>query len=90
MEWQDRALKFIKKNIGYVSGTIVHNFHGKKRNRFYVERWKCLDEKQYDPIRDIKRDYQGLFQLDTDKIKLRDDIRKYFRARNEDSVDDDD
>ena len=56
-----------------------------------MDRWKILTENQFNPNTDIKRDWQGLFQLedhgDMRSIKLRDDIRKYFRARNEDSID---
>jgi flagellar basal body-associated protein FliL len=36
---------------------------------------------------DLKRDCQGLFQLEDNKIELRDAIRRYFRQRNEDSID---
>jgi hypothetical protein len=76
--------------VGYIPGTLLHNFHGAKRNRFYLDRWKILTQNAYDPETDIKADWQGLWQLeDTDdrQIKLRDEIRQYFRARNEDSID---
>jgi hypothetical protein len=35
----------------------------------------------------VYRDWQGLLQFDIDAIELRNDIKKYFRARNEDSID---
>lgn len=35
----------------------------------------------------LRRDWQGLWQLADDAWRLRDDIRGYFRARNEDSID---
>ena len=44
-------------------------------------------DNKYDPVADLKRDWQGLLSLDRRRTKLRDDIRKYFRARNEDSID---
>jgi len=74
-------------NLGYVPGTIMHHFHGAKRNRKYVERWEVLYSNSYDPLVDIKRDWQGVLQLSGNKPKLRDDIRTYFRQRNEDSID---
>lgn len=88
--WQDRAEREIKRNVGFVHGTIRHMWHGAKKNRGYSSRWKILVENQFNPETDIKRDASGLWQLVVDsprQIKLRDDIRKYFRARNEDSID---
>ena len=85
-EWQKRAEKYIKRNVGYVSGLLTHSFHGLKQNRGYVDRWKILVEHQFDPYSDMHRDSQGLIQLNDDKLGLRDDIRKYFRNRAEDCI----
>jgi hypothetical protein len=85
--FQDRCERHIQRNIGYVNGTILHHWHGAKRHRQYKERWQILVENEFDPIHDIKRDWQGLYQLENTKIKLKDDIRRYFRERNEDSID---
>jgi len=84
--WQEHALE-LKRNVGYVPGTIFHHWHGPKKNRRYLDRWKILVEHEYDPATDIKRDFQGLYQLTGNKPELRDDLRAYFRQRNEDSVD---
>ncbi len=86
LEWERRCETFVKRDIGYVSGAISHFWHGSKQNRGYKDRWKILVDHQYDPYRDIKRDVQGLYQLDDDKIGLRDDIRRYFRSRQEDCI----
>lgn len=85
--FQERCERHIQRNIGYVTGTILHEFHGSKRNRFYKERWKILVENQFDPLMDIKRDCHGLWQLEGNKFRLRDQLRNYFRSRNEDSID---
>jgi hypothetical protein len=88
MEFQDRCETDIKRNIGYVDGTIIHNWHGKFKNRKYIERWAVITNNKFDPNKDIHRDWQGLFTIDSiTKINLRDGIRSYFRQRNEDSVD---
>lgn len=84
--WQDRALKYIKKNIGYVDGSINHYFHGAKKNRKYGERWKILVDAPYRPSLDIKRNWNGVYILTDNNIKLRDNIRKYLHSRNEDST----
>jgi hypothetical protein len=85
--WQLRATHHIKQNIGYVPGTIYHHFHGKKKNRKYVERWDILLKHDFNPDKDLKRDWQGLWQFTEEGLRLRNDIRNYFRQRNEDSID---
>lgn len=91
LAWQERAERYIRRDVGYVPGTILHSWHGKKKDRRYTDRWKILTENEYDPFRDIDRDYQGLYQLydagDIRSVKLRDQIRAYFRSRAEDSID---
>jgi hypothetical protein len=82
--FQERCRKHIKKNVGFVHGTILHHFHGNKVDRKYVDRWQILVRNQFDPLRDIVKNSRGLWQLDDSKIQLRDDIRRYFRERNED------
>ena len=85
--FQERCEKMIKRNIGFVHGTIMHSFHGNKADRKYQDRWKILINNNFDPLRDIVKDSNDLWQLQGDKIKLRDEIIMYFRQRNEDSVD---
>lgn len=91
MAWQERALKYIRRNIGYVSGLILHGWHGKKKDRRYWDRWKIIVDNQFDPIKDLKKDWQGIWQLVDDgsprSLALRNDVRGYFRSRNEDSID---
>ena len=87
LEIQQRCDNYIRHNIGYVKGTILHFWHGQFKNRKYIERWQILTKHGFDPAIHLKRDWQGLYQLDADAAKLRDDIRRYFRQRNEDSVD---
>lgn len=90
LQWQDRAQKWIKRDVGYVPGTVYHDFHGRKALRFYGTRGKILSDCRFDPDIDIKYDCHGMLQLETyddRQIQLRDRIRAYNRARNEDSID---
>jgi Pyruvate/2-oxoacid:ferredoxin oxidoreductase delta subunit len=82
--FQERCEKNIKRNVGYVHGTILHHFHGNKVDRKYQSRWQILINNQFDPLVDIYKDANGLWQLNDNKPKLRDDIIRYFRERNED------
>lgn len=86
-DWQKRAVSHVRLDVGYVPGTIKHMWHGKKKTRYYQERWKILQRHRYNPYEDLKRDWQGLHQLEDHRIGLRDEIRQYFRARLEDSID---
>jgi hypothetical protein len=85
-EWQRRAETYVKRNIGFVDGLLLHYFHGAKKNRGYVNRSEILWRNAFDPAKDIKRDWQGLWQLSGDKLALRDQLRAYFRSRDEDNT----
>jgi hypothetical protein len=85
-EWQERAEKYIRRNVSYLPGLVNHLFHGAKQNRSYDQRWKFLAQSGYDPQLDLKRDWQGLYQLTERSLMLRDGIRQYARMRNEDST----
>jgi len=69
----------------------VHYWHGRKVDRRYWDRWKAIVQNQFNPNLDLKYDWQGCLQLvdrgERRSIALRDDARRYFRARNEDSID---
>lgn len=85
--WQERCSRVIRKSLGYVAGTILHRFHGDKQNRQYQSRWNVLVNNGFDPLRDIVRDSYGVYWFSKTKPQLEADIQRYFRNRNEDSVD---
>ena len=49
--WEERAVRHINRNIGYVPGTIEHLFHGKKTDRGYQSRWDMFVKHEFDPLR---------------------------------------
>ena len=71
--------------FGYVPGTIQHFFHGSKKNRRYLERWKILMNHHYSPVKDIEYRTDGLI-IPTKQCycEFLNDILKYFQQRNED------
>lgn len=77
-------------NFGYVDGLVTHHWHGNLANRAYTDRWKLLHQYQFDPITDLKRDWQGVWQLVEDgsaRLRgFRDDVRRYFIERDEDAT----
>jgi hypothetical protein len=88
-EYEDRCNRFVKGHVGYVKGMIMHQFHGKFKDRKYQERWSILISNKFDPYTDLKPDWSGLYQIDVDKPQLSIDIRNYMKNRNEDSIDND-
>lgn len=90
-EWADRADKHIRRNVGVMEGTIFHHWHGKKTARGYGEKHRILARAGFDPLRHLKRDSQGLYQLHDDGTDtytmVRDEMRRIAKERNEDSID---
>lgn len=87
LTWQERANVHVRKDVGYMPGTIFHHWHGRKKDRRYQERWQILLKHNYDPDFDLQRDWQGLYRLSDAGERMRVDLREYFHVRNEDSID---
>ena len=85
-KWAIRADQYIRKDVGYMAGALLHYWHGPKVNRGYRTRWKILVDNAYDPEFDLKNDWQGLMQLTSRTPELKYQIRQYFSERNEDST----
>ncbi len=86
---QSKCEKWIKRDVGYVRGLFTHYYHGKIVNRGYNTRENILIKGKFSPVTDLKRDHQGLYQLETwepRQIWMRDQIRRYFKAKNEDEI----
>jgi len=84
--WKSNALQRFHRDVGLVPGLAVHYWHGPYQNRQYEQRWQILQRNQYDPYVDVTYDANGVLQLAGNKPQLRDDVRRYFFARDEDTV----
>lgn len=82
LEYQERCKGL---TISYVPGVIKHEFHGKKSDRKYNERWLLLVKNGYDPYEHITYNKDGLL-IPTKECpqKLLEDIYNYFCSRKED------
>ena len=85
-EWGRNAWEQFHGDLGVVEGMCLHYWHGDKRQRGYISRWDIPINARFDQTTDLRRDAQGLWQLNGNKPHLRDGIRKFFRSRNEDSI----
>ena len=72
-----------------MQGSISHHWHGRKMQRGYNEKHALLGKIGFDPVKHLKRDFQGLYQLHDDGseafIQLRDTLRRIAVERNEDT-----
>lgn len=85
LEWQTRALRITKHEVGFVRGRIEHKFHGPKKRRYYKERWQILLDHHFDPDKDLMHNEHGVLTL-IGKPALEQAIRLYNRSRFEDSI----
>ena len=83
-EWQTRAITAVQKNVGIMPGLLTHYWHGPKQQRGYELRPQVLAATKFNPLRDIKKDAQGLYTLAGVNIPLRDALLSLARTRNED------
>jgi len=91
MQWYHRCRTHVRRNVGVMEGTIVHHWHGKKTGRGYNSKHHLLAKVGFDPLRHLKKDFQGLLALHDDRstafVQLRDLLRLIAKERNEDSID---
>lgn len=92
-QWYERCKRNIRRNVGVMDGAIFHSWHGRKTERGYSVKHRLLAEIGFDPLRHLKKDASGLWQLHDDGsesfVQLRDKMRMIARDRNEDSTDTD-
>lgn len=82
--WAARCDQFIRMNVGYAHGSLLHHWHGKSEKRGYEKRWSILSFHNFDPTEDLVRDSQGLYRWAGNKPQLEDDIRLSLASRDED------
>lgn len=88
LDLYQEAAKSLNFDVGCMHGAILHGipYGGPKQLRGYKSRWNILVENKYDPHKDLIVDMQGLYKLTNKKPRMRDDIRRYMRERDEDSL----
>jgi hypothetical protein len=88
-QWYERCRREIRRNVVAMDGTVLHSWHGRKTGRGYNAKHTLLAKIQFDPLRYLKRDSQGLWQLHDDGsegyVQLRDTMRQIAKERNEDA-----
>lgn len=83
--WGRRAHAVVQGDLGYVPGTVEHQWHGSKAKRRYQERWSILVEHGFDPVTDLRRNLDGVVELAGNKPAMTAAFDRYFRERDEDA-----
>ena len=81
MEWFYKSYFTVGKSVSYITGDIIHLYHGKMTNRNYEKRYEILSNSNFNPKSDLKIN-NGLWVLN--KTDLVEGMTKYFESRNED------
>jgi hypothetical protein len=82
--WADRLFADVRGSVGYIDGTLLHLWHGKKDDRRYLERLDVLIEHGFDPELDLQLDARGPLAWASHKPQLHARCREYFAVRRED------
>ena len=73
--------------IGYVPGVIRHHYHGSLNSRKYDMREYILTKHDYDPIKFLSHDKDGLLVPTSEfPFQLRESIQSHFKSKNEDAT----
>jgi len=80
-----RKQRFFQRSnfkLGFTNGNLLHNWHGERKNRKYVERFSILNG--FDPQLDLIRNSDGILNLSDRGKRMKNEILKYFVERRED------
>lgn len=82
-QWAARA-KLLNGRIGCLDNHAIHYYHGPVAQRGYSTRWQILTKFEFDPITDLVRDSQGLWQFAGNKPEMENEIIAYMEGRGDD------
>lgn len=84
-EWKKKIQSYIKKHeVSYVDGNFLHEWHGDKMNRNYIDRNKIFDS--VDINTNVSIDKNGIIKISGVSDGVYEDILWYFKSRKEDGV----
>jgi GR25 family glycosyltransferase involved in LPS biosynthesis len=81
-KWADITYKEINSSVGYISGSIIHLYHGDIKNRRYDSRYSILSSTSFNPVQDLEINSNGLWKFKNQMIS--ENLQTYFEQRYED------
>lgn len=85
MNWMTRFFIDVQGQVGCVSGTVLHLWHGSRENRRYIGRYEPITRHEFDPVADIYAAEDGTWRWKGNKPELEKAVAEYFAQRREDS-----
>ncbi len=82
--WANGIRADVCGRVGFVRGTLLHLWHGDKRNRRYLSRNRRLASFDFDPARDLRKGQSGCWEWASAKPELHRWLVDYFDGRAED------
>lgn len=84
-EWKKKIQSYINKaDVSFIKGNFIHDWHGDKNSRNYIERNKIFSSVNID--KNITVDSNGLLHISGISDGIYEDIMSYFRGRKEDGT----
>jgi hypothetical protein len=85
-EWARKVHARVQGKVGFVSGKLLHLWHGEMANRRYVHRNKELERFGFDPALDLKVGESGCWEWNRPRPLLQQWAIRYFHDRQEDGA----
>ncbi len=81
--WAVRLCSEVNRKVSYVKGSVLHLWHGDRKDRQYETRFGILKDADFNPSVDIAVDSNGCWQWNSDKRELHRRVKEYFHERRE-------
>jgi hypothetical protein len=86
VQWGKTFYGNVRGKIGYVSGSVLHLWHGDRSGRRYSLRHKELESFAFDPETDLRVADSGCWEWASDKHQMHAWAKEYFVHRDEDGT----
>ena len=84
-EWEKSAVETIRKNVGYVKGSVrVNRRHDVIKEGDYIKKESMLCMAEFNPKVDIKKNMEGIYQFVSPESVLARKFNQHIRALKED------
>lgn len=84
LDWAQAFFADVRGIIGYVPGLTLHLWHGQPVNRQYSSRETIHKRHNFNPATDLRLNEQGVWEWNSDKPRMHQDVNAYFISRRED------
>ncbi|MCC5603385.1 hypothetical protein [Nostoc favosum] len=84
INWAEKFYEDVLGQVGCVSGSVLHLWHGDSKDRQHFERNIQLHFSNFDPENDITIDENGCWKWNSNKPYMHEWIKEYFSLRKED------